>query len=82
MRTLKLKFAFPLLVFLFAIGLAFASETGVKDPIVEQGYIHSLQPCKEAIKCSPLPGTQCSWMGSLVFGIDGSTGCNRALNYN
>lgn len=83
MKTLKFQLVFPLVAFLFAIGLAFATEkTALEDTMVEQGYIHSLQPCKKAITCSPFPGTQCSYMGSLVFGLDGSTGCNRPLNYN
>ena len=83
MRTLKFKLVFPLLAIVFAISAAFATQNDVSENLVlEQGYVHTTQPCKIAVTCNSIGVNQCTWEESLVFAMDGSTGCNRPLYYN
>ena len=71
------------MAFLFAIGLAFATENkGSENAVAVQGYIHASQPCEKAIFCNDSGLIQCTWKEALVFAMDGSTGCNRPLFYN
>lgn len=83
MRTLKFKLVFPLLAIACAISAAFATQKeDSENLLLEQGYVHTTQPCKKAVECSGIGINQCTWEEALVFAMDGSTGCNRPLFYN
>ena len=83
MKRLKLKMALPLLAVAFAVTAAFASQdTSPAEAVLEQGYVHTTQPCQRSIKCFSDGLIQCSSGGNLVWAMDGSTGCDRPLYFN
>jgi hypothetical protein len=83
MKTLKFKWALPILAVAFAVSAAFASQkTNTESAVLEQGYVHSTQPCKKTIECHTDGLIQCTSGGNLVYAMDGSTGCDRPLYFN
>ncbi len=83
MKTLKFKWALPLLAVAFAVTAAFATQkTNSENLIFEQGYVHTTQPCKKSIQCYTDGLVQCTSSGNLVYAMDGSTGCDRPLFFN
>ncbi len=83
MKSLKFKWAWSLLAAAFAVTAAFASQkTNSGNLVLEQGYVHSTQPCKKSIQCNSSGSIQCTSGGNLVWAMDGSTGCDRPLFFN
>lgn len=83
MKTLKFKWALSVLAVAFALSAAFANQkTTTENAVLEQGYVHGIQPCKKSIQCYTEGFIQCTSGGNLVYAMDGATGCDRPLFFN
>ena len=83
MKTLKFKLALPIMAIAFAVSAAFAGQkTNDENLALEQGYVHTSEPCKKSMECNPSGLIQCTTGTDLVYGIDSSSGCGRPLFFN
>lgn len=83
MKSFKFKFLVPVMVFMFAIVAAFASQKDVQDDFVlEQGYIFVDGVCQPYGKCDSTQGQICTQNGFQVFGKSGRTSCLKTLYMN
>ena len=81
MKTKIFKTGLPIMAFLMAIGLAFATESKVGDEELLTGYIWNNDRCVvDRTQCNNVPSTICKTSGmQTVYKGDTETVCSEVL---
>lgn len=80
MKTVKRMFVMPLLVAVFAISAAFATQSSAKEEFPSvQGYINTPVPCTLSKRCGNTQGPVCTYNGDQLFGKNSANDCSHIL---